>query len=81
MTTACRSASRSLLAAAFFVTLFALSPSEIFAQGKNNKEPTPEEKKGYTMPYFFTAIGILAVSSPLCWPALRKWDVPAADDE
>lgn len=46
-----------------------------------NVEPSPEEKKGYTLPYFFTAAAALFVFLPLSWPALRRWELPFHEEE
>lgn len=65
------------------LALTALTPTSAWAQAPKKivKEPTPEEKKGYTLPYFFTAIGVLAVTMSICWPANRKWEVKLTDEE
>lgn len=51
-----------------------------YAQGSKNKEPPPEEKKSYTMPYFFSGLAVLIIVTPLCWPALRRWDIPVKEE-
>jgi hypothetical protein len=78
-----RRSPRSWIAAVVGVMLVALVPTSAWAQaaGKGKKEPTPEELKGYTLPYFFTAVGVLAVTMTICWPANRKWEVSLTDDD
>jgi hypothetical protein len=58
-----------------------LGSDAIYAQGKGKPPPKPEELKQYTLPYFFTVIGVLAVFGSLCLPANRKWDVGREDDD
>lgn len=60
-------------AAALVLTTFFLAPTAAFAQAKKKGE-VEEVKKGYTMPYFFTLIGIMAAVVPLCMAANREWD-------
>ena len=50
------------------------------AQAKKN-EPPPEEQKGYTLPYFFTLVGVLAAIVPICMPCNRKWNFDASEEE
>lgn len=57
-----------------------LGADAIYAQGKGKPPPKPEELKQYTLPYFFTILGVLAVFGSLCMPANRKWDVPRDDE-
>jgi hypothetical protein len=61
--------------------LTALTPGLALAQKSKTAEPTPEELKGYTLPYFFALIGVLAAVVAVCRPVGRKWDIAAADDE
>ena len=83
MTAPQRTRARSRLAdLVLSLVIVALLPAAAFAQAKPPvKEPTPEEKKGYTLPYFFVAVGILAVTMTVCWPANRKWEVKVKGEE
>lgn len=77
-----RRSPRAWLAVVACLVLIALLPTTAWAQAnKGKKEPTPEELKGYTLPYFFTAVGVLAVTMTICWPANRKWEVALSDDD
>ena len=40
-----------------------------------------ESVKGYTMPYFFAGIGVLAIVIAACRPSNRKHEVPELSDE
>ena len=60
-------------AAALMLATFVLAPTAAFAQAKK-KDEVEEVKKGYTLPFFFTMIGILAAVVPLCMAANREWD-------
>jgi hypothetical protein len=51
-----------------------------FAQGKG-KDEKDAPVKGYTLPYFFTLIGGLAMVVPVCMPSSRKWDIAADEEE
>ena len=62
------------------ICLTTVAPSAAWAQSKN-KEPTPEEQKGYTLPYFFSLAAVLAVTVCLCRPAGRKWDIDELDED
>lgn len=61
--------------------LTVLTPGFARAQQGKNAEPTPEEQKGYTLPYFFVMVGVLAAVVAVCRPAGRKWDVEQDDEE
>ncbi|MGC3967165.1 MAG: hypothetical protein QM775_07280 [Pirellulales bacterium] len=61
--------------AAVVLTL-ALSSGAAFAQGKNAKEPEGPPPKGYTIQYMFTIVVVLMIVAPMCWPAMRRWDLP-----
>lgn len=76
-----RFARRALAVAALAFTLAAaLGPDVALAQAKKN-EPPAEEQKGYTLPYFFTIIGVFAAIVPICMPCKRKWDIEAPEEE
>lgn len=83
MTKPRRRSPRSWIAAVIAgLALVAFMPTAAWAQPKPvKKEPTPEELKGYTLPYFFTAVGVLAVTMSICWPAQRKWDIKVAGED
>lgn len=70
--------------ATILLTVFCLTvpmPGKAWAQASKTAEPTPEEQKGYTLPYFFTMIGVLAAVVAVCRPVSRKWDVETDDEE
>lgn len=54
------------------------APTPVFAQAKGKEE---QPTRGYTLPYLFTIIAVAAVVAPLCWPALRRWDLPIHGQE
>jgi hypothetical protein len=62
---------RSIAVAILCLTIVA--PTTALAQGKG-VEVKPEDEKGYTLPYFFTLVGFLAIVLPVCMTAGRKWD-------
>jgi len=67
-------------AAALVLVAFFLAPTAAFAQAKK-KGDVEEVKKGYTLPYFFTMIGIMAAVVPLCMAANRQWDFEDEGEE
>lgn len=71
---------------AFFAALalagVLLAPADAFAQQKGKKgkeEDVPT--KGYTIQYFLTGMAVLLIAAPLCWPAMRRWDLPFHEEE
>lgn len=72
---------RTVVTAMTVLWLTVLVPGIAHAQGANQGEPTPEEQKGYTLPYFFTLAGVLAAVVAVCRPSGRKWDVEVAEEE
>ena len=57
----------------------ALAPRPAFAQAKKGKGE-PEDEKGYTLPYFFSIIGVLAMLVAVGMPCSRKWDVEKEEE-
>ena len=69
------------VAAAVVLSAVAFEPTIALEQGKGNEPAVEEEKKGYTLPYFFTMIAVMAVVVPVCMACSRKWDFVADDGE
>lgn len=59
----------------------AFAPTPASAQGKGPPPKTEQPTRGYTLPYLFTIMAVAAVIAPLCWPAMRRWDLPIHGQE
>ncbi|MBA4015901.1 MAG: hypothetical protein C0483_01800 [Pirellula sp.] len=70
-----------LLVVTLVLGVVLLVPAESFAQQKGKKEQEAPPSKGYTMQYFITGMAVFLIAAPLCWPALRRWDLPFHEDE
>ena len=86
MTTLCRllpplAARIPLLFATLVLGAALLAPADAFAQQKGKKDKEEPPTKGYTMQYFITGVAVLMIAAPLCWPALRRWDLPFHGEE
>jgi hypothetical protein len=59
------------------------APTAAMAQAKKGdpEKPKPEDLKGYTLPYFFTLIGFLAVVVSVGMTSGRTWDFRVAEEE
>lgn len=86
MTTLCRlpilrAARTSALFAALALACVLLTPADAFAQQKGKKDKEDAPTKGYTIQYFLTGMAVLMIAAPLCWPAMRRWDLPFHEEE
>lgn len=70
-----------LLFAALVLGAVLLAPTDAFAQQKGKKDKEEPPSKGYTMQYFLTGIAVFLIAAPLCWPAMRRWDLPFHEEE
>ncbi len=70
-----------LLFAALVLGAVLFAPTDAFAQQKGKKDKEEPPSKGYTMQYFLTGIAVFLIAAPLCWPAMRRWDLPFHEEE
>lgn len=56
-----------------------LVASPALAQKKDAEPEKPP--KSYTLPYFFSGLGVLMIVVPLCFPSVRKTEAPKDEDD
>lgn len=68
-----------VLALAVITCTLALVATPALAQKK--KDEPEKVDKSYTLPYFFSGLAVLMVVVPLCFPSMRKTEIPKEEDD
>ncbi|MBL9091352.1 MAG: hypothetical protein JNL96_09030 [Planctomycetaceae bacterium] len=67
---------RFLYAAAFFAGMLFCGDAALAQSAKDKDAKAAEETRGLTLPYFSVGVAAVLIIAPVCWPALRRWDLP-----
>jgi len=72
---------RFVYAAALFAGTLFCGDAALAQSGKDKDAKVAEETRGLTLPYFSVGVAAVLIIAPVCWPALRRWDLPFHEEE